>query len=120
MTLVHVSISAISFLSQDSPLATNQPSMNIGSDMHSPTTASLGAETLVPPLPLLTTAVTGTSESPLKLPRFFAPTLYNERTDLANESAVQLAAEFTRLYAKHCSAVLHLAQTDQWPKVGIA
>jgi hypothetical protein len=107
-------------MSQESPLPTNPSSLNFGSDIPSPNPHSLSIETLVAPLPLLTTSVTGTSESPLKLPRFFAPTLYNDHTDIAYESTVQLATDFTRLYAKHCSSLLTLAQTDQWTKVGSA
>ncbi|KAG2188816.1 hypothetical protein INT44_003955 [Umbelopsis vinacea] len=74
-----------------SPLTANQHSQHLPSDTESPYLPSLGTETLVPALPILTTAVTGASESPLKLPRFFPPTLYNSNEAIADDEPIQLA-----------------------------
>lgn len=87
--------------------------------MQSPATHSMSTESLIPALPLLTTSVTGSSESPFKLPRFFAPTLYNDTAEIAGESFIVLAADFTRLYFKHCQTIIKLVQEDQWTKVGV-
>ncbi|KAG2182579.1 hypothetical protein INT43_007510 [Umbelopsis isabellina] len=116
---MNTSISAVSYISQESPLTSNQPTLQFDSDMQSPATHSMSTESLVPALPLLTTSVTGSSESPFKLPRFFAPTLYNDIAEIAGESFIVLAADFTRLYFKHCLAIIKLVQEDQWTKVQI-
>ncbi|KAM3586387.1 Transcription factor rfx3 [Umbelopsis sp. WA50703] len=114
---MNTSISAISYISQESPLTSNQPTLQFDSDMQSPATHSMSTESLVPALPLLTTSVTGSSESPFNLPRFFAPTLYNDTAEIAGESFIVLAADFTRLYSNHCQSVLKVVQEDQWTKV---
>jgi hypothetical protein len=98
-------------------MTANQHSQHHPSDTESPYLPSLGTDTLVPALPVLTTAVTGASESPLKLPRFFPPTLYNKNEAIADAETNQLASDFTQMYAKHCSTILTNSQSDQWKKV---
>ncbi|KAH8556172.1 RFX DNA-binding domain-containing protein [Umbelopsis sp. PMI_123] len=114
---MNTTVSGFSLFSEESPLTANQRSQHFPSDTESPFLPSLGSETLVPALPVLTTAVTGTSESPLTLPRFFPPTLYSQHGPVTDDETVQLASDFTRLYAKHCSTMLTHAQTDQWKKI---
>ncbi|KAI8577741.1 hypothetical protein K450DRAFT_250604 [Umbelopsis ramanniana AG] len=114
---MNTTVSGFSVFSQDSPLTANQHSQHHPSDTESPYLPSLGTDTLVPALPILTTAVTGASESPLKLPRFFPPTLYNRNEAIADDESIQLASDFTQLYAKHCSTILTYSQADQWKKI---